>query len=80
MKTFQDLIRTLYHKRAILLLILVILTLSIYVGWLTFGPQSFSVLARNQALERYLSDSIQTLRLENATLQKKLFEIKGLEP
>lgn len=79
-KTIQQFIRTIYHKRVIILLIGFFLALSIYAGWLAFGPQSFAVLSRNQALEKYLADSIQTLRLENATLQKKLFEIKGLEP
>ena len=77
---FQHYMRIVYHKRAIIILVLSIISLSLYAGYLAFGPQSFSVLSHNQEIEKKLKDNIQSLQLENAMLQKKLFEIKGLEP
>lgn len=73
-------VRTVYHKRAIVLLIAVFIALSWYIGYLTFGPRSFLVLSQNHSIEKALRDNIELIRIQNANLQKKLFEIKGLEP
>ncbi len=79
-ENIRHFLRVAYHKRAIILLVMIFITFSIYAGFLAFGPQSFSVLSYDQAMKRQLEDNIQTLQEQNATLQKKLFEIKGLEP
>lgn len=72
--------RELYHKRVFIILFGFFFGLSYYAFILAFGDQSFSVLARNQNIEKKLKYNIQKLQMQNTQIQKKLFEIKGLEP
>ncbi len=80
MNALSDFLHFLYHKRVFIILIAVFLGLTFYAGNLAFGNQSFSTLSHHQNLEKKLKDAIYTLQLENTKIQKKLFEIKGLEP
>lgn len=57
-----------------------VIGLGIYVGILLYGKSSLSVLNELEAKEEYLETSIKNLKDENAILQKKYFELKGLEP
>lgn len=72
--------RELYHRRVFIILFAFFFGLSYYAIFLAFGDQSFSVLARNQNIEKRLKYDIQKLQMQNTQIQKKLFEIKGLEP
>lgn len=73
-------IRILYRHRVGILLAVVFVSLSLYVGYLGFGNKSFLTLSRDKKLEQQLINEIQNLRDKNAALQKSLFELKSLEP
>jgi hypothetical protein len=64
----------------IIFLIIVVVSFGLYVGTLLYGKNSLSVLNELKAKEFYLESSIETLKDENAILQKRYFELKGLEP
>lgn len=61
-------------------IILLICIIGVYIGNLLFGNNSFSVLLQLQNKEEEMRKEVDTLREENAKLQKELFELKGLEP
>lgn len=52
----------------------------IYFGNLLFSSNSISVLVSLQNKQRALNNEVERLREQNATLQKELFELRGLEP
>lgn len=70
----------LYNARIWLVLLGAFVALSVYVGFLCFGNTSFLTLSRAQKIEQNLRSEIEKVNSQNAFLQKKLFEIKGLEP
>ncbi len=58
----------------------VLILVSVYIGYLLFGPNSLEVLLQLNSQEKALKRSIQYLKKENAHLQKEYFELKQLEP
>ncbi|WP_104697882.1 MULTISPECIES: hypothetical protein [unclassified Helicobacter] len=77
---FFNFLHLLHKKRVFIILFVFFFGLSTYAMILAFGKQSFSVLSHNKDVEKKLKDDILKLQLENSKIQKKLFEIKGLEP
>lgn len=77
---FLVFIHFLYKRRVFVILFVVFFGLSSYAINLAFGKNSFSILSRNQEMEKKLRDEILKLQLKNTRIQKELFEIKGLEP
>jgi len=51
----------------------------LYIGSLLYGANSIEVLSELKSRELFLKRSIINLKQENANLQKKYFELKGLE-
>ncbi|MCE3037421.1 hypothetical protein [Helicobacter anatolicus] len=77
----MEILRKIYHKRAILIYLCIIGIICFYILSITMtGKYSLRILIENQNLEKKLDNEILELRLENAKLRKELFEIKGLEP
>ena len=56
-----------------------VLVFGIYLGILLFGDNSLEVLMDLEEYELYLDNEIKTLKNENATLQKQLFELRELD-
>lgn len=56
-----------------------ILVVGIYMGFIFFGDNSLSVLLDLEEHQDYLSQDIERLKSENATLQKQYFELKELD-
>ncbi|RDU73287.1 hypothetical protein CQA57_05210 [Helicobacter anseris] len=77
---FFNFMHSLYKKRVFIALFVIFFGLSSYAINLAFGKNSFSVLSRNQDMEKKLKDEIFKLQIKNTKIQKELFEIKGLEP
>lgn len=62
-------------------LVTLIIISAIYISNLMFaGKNSYSVYSKLKVKKLQLQSDIQQLRIENATLQKKYFELKNLEP
>lgn len=76
----QDFWYKLYARRIYLLGFVGLVVAGGYVGVLLFGDHSLSVLMRNIAQRDDLIKEVNSLQDENASLQKSLFELKGLEP
>lgn len=57
----------------------VVLTVGVYMGFIFFGDNSLSVLLELEEHQDYLSEDIERLKAENATLQKQYFELKELD-
>lgn len=55
------------------------LALLFYLGVLIFGNNSLSVLFQLEEYQSYLSDDIESLKTQNAALQKQYFELKELD-
>ena len=51
----------------------------IYIGILLFGTNSLEVLLGLEEYESYLQKEVNSLKNENATLQKSYFELKELD-
>jgi hypothetical protein len=49
------------------------------MGFIFFGDNSLSVLLELEEHQNYLSDDIEWLKAENASLQKQYFELKELD-
>lgn len=60
--------------------LLLICILGVYIGNLLFGNNSLNVLLAINQKELQMRQEVDRLTHENATLQKELFELKGLEP
>ena len=62
-------------------LIVVTFILAYYISHLLFyGNNSYEVYSQLKHKKTKLQKDIQQLQIENATLQKKYFELKNLEP
>lgn len=57
---------------------LVTILLGIYFGGVFFGSRSLEVMLALQSKKEQLKSDIERLKLENAALQKKYFELKML--
>jgi len=58
-----------------------IVTLSgIYIGIILFGENSLQVLLNLEEYENFLYQEVSTLKVQNASLQKELFELNELDP
>jgi cell division protein FtsB len=57
-----------------------VVVLGIYIGNMLFGKASLEVLWNLKNDKTRLENSINTLKKENAALQKKLFELQQLDP
>jgi len=64
----------------ILALIVVVTGFGIYIGDMLFGKSSLDVLLNLQEVEKSLEQRVESLRDENAILQKEYFELKDLDP
>ena len=63
------------------ILVIVTFILAYYIADLLFyGKNSYEVYANLKARKIKLQNDIKILQVENATLQKKYFELKNLEP
>jgi cell division protein FtsB len=66
--------------RTKLIIILIILLLSSYLGVILFGKNSFVVLTHLREEKRNLTQEAIQLKNSNQKLQKEFFELKNLEP
>lgn len=57
-----------------------VIAISIYVGDILFGERSLDVMLNLETQRDALINQIDTLKKENANLQKQYFELLGLEP
>ena len=64
----------------LLLLIFLVLIVATYIGILLFGDNSVQVLFGLEEYELYLEEEVVSLKQENSTLQKELFELQELDP
>jgi len=65
--------------RLILFSIIVIFS-GVYIGVILFGENSLQVLLNLDDYESFLQTEVSNLKLENAGLQKELFELNELDP
>jgi cell division protein FtsB len=56
-----------------------VIGLGLYISVLLFGDNSLEVLMRLDEYKSYLNDEIDSIKKENASLQKEFFELKELE-
>jgi len=61
-------------------LVVIVVGFGIYVGDVLFGKSSLDVLLDLESQKQALELSIDTLKNQNAILQKEYFELRGLEP
>ncbi len=61
-------------------MVIIVVLLGVYIGFLLFGTNSVEVLYRLHVQEKNLKRSIEYLKRENARLQKEYFELKEVEP
>ena len=62
-----------------LVAIFIVVVLGIYIGiLLSYGDDSLEVLYSLEEYEHYLKNEIQTLKSQNAELQKEYFELKEI--
>ena len=66
-------------KRLSLFSAIVVLS-GIYIGVILFGENSLQVLLNLEEYENFLYQEVSTLKIENASLQKELFELNELDP
>jgi len=66
-------------KRLIQVSLIVVFS-GIYIGIILFGENSLQVLLNLQEYESFLQTEVSSLKIENAGLQKELFELKELDP
>ena len=66
-------------KRLSLFALIVVLS-GIYIGIILFGENSLEVLLNLEEYENFLKSEVSTLKVENASLQKELFELNELDP
>ena len=52
----------------------------IYIGIILFGENSLQVLLNLDEYENFLQEEVSTLKIQNASLQKELFELNELDP
>jgi hypothetical protein len=62
------------------LLAFIVIISGIYIGIILFGENSLQVLLNLEEYEVFLQDEVTQLKVENASLQKELFELKELDP
>lgn len=61
-------------------LVVLVIGFGIYVGDMLFGKSSLDVLLNLQSEKQILEQSVDSLKQENAILQKEYFELKDLDP
>jgi len=66
-------------KRLSLFSVIVIFS-GIYIGIILFGENSLQVLLNLDDYENFLREEVSTLKTQNASLQKELFELNELDP
>ena len=59
---------------------LIVVLSGIYIGIILFGENSLEVLLNLEEYENFLTSEVSTLKVENAGLQKELFELNELDP
>ena len=64
----------------ILGLVLIVLLFGLYIGDVLFGKSSLDILLNLQEDKDTLMVKIQSLKEENAVLQKEYFELRQLDP
>lgn len=61
-------------------MVFVVIFSGIYIGVILFGESSLQVLLNLEEYETFLHEEVSGLKIENANLQKELFELKELDP
>lgn len=69
--------RWLYTNRIWLLVFGLVVIGGFYMGLLLFGNNSVEVLLRLRAQKVHLIEEAQIIELQNARLQKQIFDLKG---
>lgn len=59
---------------------LIVILSGIYIGIILFGENSLQVLLNLDEYENFLVEEVSTLKVQNASLQKELFELNELDP
>jgi len=59
---------------------LIVILSGIYIGIILFGENSLQVLLNLDEYENFLVQEVSTLKIQNASLQKELFELNELDP
>jgi len=59
-------------------LIVIVVALGVYLGVLLYGTNSLEVLFGLQEYEVYLHEQVDTLKVQNAELQREYFELKEI--
>lgn len=62
------------------MIIMLVIFTAIYFGILMFGNNSVQTLVKLENKNKFYEQEVTKLREENASLQKKYFELKILEP
>ncbi len=62
------------------LLSLIVVFSGIYIGVILFGENSLQVLLNLEEYEDFLKEEVRAYKIENANLQKELFELSELDP
>ncbi len=70
----------LYSKRLFISIALLASFIGLYTGYLLFGSTSLGVLWKLNHTKETLSKEVEEYKQENAQLQKKVLELKALEP
>lgn len=65
-------------KKSIIALFVVLIS-GIYLGIILFGNNSLEVLFELEEYEYFLREEVERLKKENASLQKKCFELEELD-
>jgi len=58
----------------------IVIISGVYIGIILFGENSLQVLLNLEEYENFLAQEISTLKIENSSLQKELFELNELDP
>lgn len=72
--------RVIYTNRVWFVFFGVVLVVGLYMGYLLFGNNSVEVLVRLKAQKNALIHEAQAIEGQNATLQRQIFELRGLKP
>lgn len=68
------------RKKGIVLGVFCALCIGLYLFFLLFGNNSWSALLKLKTQKTELQEQVKRLQEENVSLQKIIFELRGLEP
>lgn len=76
----MDIYTKLKANRVLVVAIGVFLLLGLYVGYLFFGENSLGIMLQLYAKKQRLIEQTLMLEIQNANLQKQIFELRELKP